>query len=112
MSKIVYNTTKIAKLTNKGKLFTFEELILLNPKKLLECLTNCNLYVLSEEAIASLNKIRDKSIREKLFNLNTKRIESHKRMQENIVTTSDTLKEGNFSKTQYMFCIQGIRTGI
>ena len=28
------------------------------------------------------------------------------------IISSDNLKEGDFNKTQYMFCIQGIRTGI
>lgn len=80
---------------------TLRKLLLLNPESFKTQFIANNTYVLSEEALESVNKIRNKSIKAKILALDTYRKKMAKDRKENaLYNSSDNLMMGNCSSRE------------
>ena len=80
---------------------TLRKLLLLNPESFKTQFIANNTYVLSEEALESVKKIRNKSIKAKILALDTYRKKLAKDRKENaLYDSSDNLMMGNCSSRE------------
>ena len=85
---------------------TLRKLLLLNPESFKSQFIANNSYVLSEEALESVNKIRNKSIRAKIIALDTYRKKIAKDRNENgLYSSSSELMLGNYGNYAFRMFI-------
>lgn len=108
----INKTSKIDRIIPNGRIYNFEEILVVSPKIFLEHFRKHTNLILSDEALSLIENCT-KGIKNQITIIDNNRKASIE-MKKNHATiiTSNNLKEGNFAKTQYMFYINGIRTGI
>lgn len=108
----INKTSKIDRIIPNGRIYTFEEILVVAPKIFLEHFKKHTNLILSNEAL-SLVENCTKGIKNQIITIDNNRKAFIKMKNNNAtISTSDNLKEGNFAKTQYIFYINGIRTGL